>query len=408
MDALTWLAAALLGTAVGVATGVLPGVHVNTIAAVALGLPALGPAAAVALVAVGTAHAFVQALPGTYLGWPGDEGFSALPAHRLVARGQGPEAVRVTLDAALAGLVAALAAAPAAAWILVHPAVADALSWLAVPVLVATLLLLLASAARKGLRHGAWSAAVLLASGALGWVARDVPLQALFAVPASHFLPLLSGLFGVAGLVAAAQATPPPQDLPRPAGLLGSGLRVPVALGSLASLFTLAMPGLTSASAASWASLGRRDSERAQVAMLSSINTAHLALSLVVLAATGQARTGLAQAVELSQPVSFVGALPGRGAAAALAAAVLAAVLSWRAALWLEPRYRGAIRWLSPKGVAVAGTSFLAVLCLALAGWNGVLLLAASSLLGLVPLRVGVRRIHLTGSLLLPALLARL
>ena len=43
-----------------------------------------------------------------------------------------------------------------------------------------------------------------------------------------------------------------------------------------------------------------------------------------------------------------------------------------------------------------------------LSGWTGLLLYAACALLGLVPVVLGLRRIHLTGALLVPATLAQL
>ena len=79
----------LIGAALGIATGLVPGLHVNTLAAVALALPWLPPeGAAMALVAVGTVHTIVNILPATYVGAPDEDDVTVvLPAHRLLQAG---------------------------------------------------------------------------------------------------------------------------------------------------------------------------------------------------------------------------------------------------------------------------------------------------------------------------------
>jgi TctA family transporter len=134
VDALTLLLAvvvfSLLGTMLGAAAGVVPGLHINNVAYVlgasctaltALAL-ALFPAAAAqeALLLVGAvivscliAHTFTSILPAVFLGAP-DPGraLSVLPAHRLLLEGRGVEAVRCSLLGCVGGLAACLLALP--------------------------------------------------------------------------------------------------------------------------------------------------------------------------------------------------------------------------------------------------------------------------------------------------------
>ena len=134
MDALALLLAvtvfSLLGTILGSAAGMVPGLHINNVAyilgASCAALTSLAlelfPAAAAgdALLLVGAviisclvAHTFTSVLPAVFLGAP-DPGraLSVLPAHRLLLRGKGVEAVRCSLLGCVGGLAVCLLALP--------------------------------------------------------------------------------------------------------------------------------------------------------------------------------------------------------------------------------------------------------------------------------------------------------
>lgn len=136
MDPLTLLAAvamfSLLGTLIGALAGLVPGLHINNVAylisasagtfiglALALfGWLGAGDAEALLLVAALivaclVAHTFTSILPSVFLGAP-DPGraLSVLPAHRLLLRGRGREAVLCLLVGCVGGLATCLAILP--------------------------------------------------------------------------------------------------------------------------------------------------------------------------------------------------------------------------------------------------------------------------------------------------------
>jgi len=88
---------ALLGAFFGCLTGLVPGMHVNTIALILLSLtPMLPfPAIIVCVIIVSTciAHSFVNLIPGTFLGAPDENALSVLPAHKMLIEGNGYQAV---------------------------------------------------------------------------------------------------------------------------------------------------------------------------------------------------------------------------------------------------------------------------------------------------------------------------
>lgn len=400
MDLVT---ATLVGVAVGIITGLLPGLHVNTIAAVAFAVvPAAGPIGAVFLLAVGTVHTIVNILPATYLGAPDeDDVLAVLPAHRLLLAGRGAEAVAVSVAASLTGVILAfglgwglhrLFAGPAAWWI-------DAATpW----VLVLVVLVLWMQEAR----HGPWgplkAATVSLLAGGLGWTSANVPLAPWVAVPPSTLLPLLGGLFGAAGLTVAFQQPtrvpwqPDPQRMVR--------RPVPAALGSVLAGATALMPGLTAAVATAMVP-GIRGRPLHAVAAMSAINTAHAVLAIVVWLSTGRIRTGLADALQQWSPMRWVGVGPTPSAAWPLAVILAAAVLGAGATIVLDHALRRHVDRLPSRALAAFGLAFLTVLVAVLSGWTGLLVYGIAIAVGRMPLRLGVRRVHLVACLIVPALI---
>ncbi len=390
MDA---VGAVMAGIVVGTLTGLVPGLHVNLLAALALTVPDLPPEAALGILAVGTVHTFVAILPSTYLGAPAD-GLSVLPAHRLLREGAAPEAVRLSLAASLVAALGAVAMLWPYQRILRHAAVLPFIE-AAAPAILCAVPMWLALRDRNPLAAGATAALAAL----LGHLAWDHPVAG--RLPGSALLPLLSGLFGVPALVWAMRArqshpTPevPPRHLDR--GLLGGCLR-----GLAAAGWTAVLPGLTAAVASAMALPAGRSPRQALVS-LSAVNTAHLMLTMGVLWITGRTRSGLAIAWQSLHPVRpWVGAPPPDllAAAATMLVAGTAAVLATAA---LDGPYRRAVASVRPGVAEAVALVIVVALCWATTGWPGLVLLAVASLVGAVPLWAGTRRIHLAAALSIP------
>lgn len=398
MDGLT-LGLVAVGSLVGVLTGLLPGLHVNTLAAVGLAaLPAAGPPGLVFLLAVGTVHTFVNILPATFLGVPDeDDVLVMLPAHRLLQEGRGQEAVAVSAAASLVAVLVAAALHPLYAWLLVGPpGLLDRLDGVLPWALGLAALALLASERHRGPRAVAWAIALLGLSGLLGLWALELPVRSRLPVPPTALLPLLGGLFGAPGLLVALRSRTPIAHQARPRG---PGLPPwPVGGGIVLAAATAVLPGVTGAVATTLAPR-RPDRPLDAVAALSAINTAHAVLAVQVLWVAGRVRTGLAEAAERLVPGLRVGA-PATGdlLAVLVLAGALGAAATWALAV---PLARHADR-LPTHLLAGATLAFLVAVVALVTGAVGLGLFAAAALLGLVPLAAGVRRVHLAGCLLVP------
>jgi TctA family transporter len=109
------LLASLAGAAVGSVAGLVPGVHPNAVAVLALGalgsLPGEAALPLVAgLVAMGMAHQLTALIPASFLGAPAEEdALRALPAQEMLRSGRAAEAVHLALRGSVLGAAVAMA-----------------------------------------------------------------------------------------------------------------------------------------------------------------------------------------------------------------------------------------------------------------------------------------------------------
>lgn len=404
MDVLFFLTVVVAGAAAGAVTGLVPGLHVNTLAALLLAsTPGAGLATALFLVSVGIVHTFVSILPTTYLGAPGeDTALATLPAHRLLLQGRGPDAVRISAIASLAAVVAVPLVVLPYKWFLLEPG--RALEWLqaATPWLLGSVLaFLVAREATRGIGPAAWALAVMAVSGALGWIVLPMGPRGPLPGASGPLLPLLAGLFGAAGLLASMWSAPriPPQVRGRRCVVRFPGS---VRRGMLAAAWTAVLPGLTGAVATALAQPGSRD-PRAAIASLSVVNTAHAALALPVLWLAGRPRTGLAQAVDrMVRPEPWIQGVPPPEFATLLAATLVAGAAGHVATRLLDVPLAAVVHRVPARLVSAFGLLLVVALTGLLTGWLGLAILVASTVTGLVPLAAGVRRVHLVAALLVP------
>ncbi len=389
------LAFVLCGVVLGTVSGLTPGVHANNfallLAAVAPTVPGPPRYVGAAMLSAGVVHTFLDIVPALALGVPDPAmAASALPGHRLVLRGRGREALRLSaLGSVLAvGFAVPLAVPVTALMERVYPTIRAHLTI----VLVAVMALLVVGERTWFARIGA--VAALAGSGVLGLVALDLPAKGL--LPAGEMLaPLFAGLFGAPVLVEAlgGEGVPPQAD----PTITVSGR----AVGSVAFLGTLSgavvgyLPGISSAIAATGALVALPSGgPRAFVVATSGVNTANTIFALFALVALGNPRTGVLVALEdAGLPV----VLP-----LLLASIAIAAGLGFLLVVGLGDRYLLAVGRLDNTRLSVGVLALLAVLVVAIAGVVGLAVFAVSAVVGLLPVQFGAKRANLMGVLLVP------
>lgn len=438
------------GCAVGFVTGLVPGLHVNNVAAAtvagagtvlaffallgdALGSGDCGIMVSCFLVSALVSHSFSEAVPNTYVGIPAGDAVTVLPAHRLAKAGLGWTAVKASMDGSLAGVLLGAATLVPVSFILgpsvgLYDSVKAAMGYLIL--LLSAALVLSDGLVVPASRHRVLSKiertskilAVFAASGVLGLVvldtnyfACDIPgCQSPFVPKSSLLLPLFAGLFGLPTLLLSIGLRPARDPgLAFACKIRSSGRAGGTLLSLVGGVLVGWIPGLTSGSSATLcSSLLRRPSEEAHdvegstrfIWLYSAISTAGAVLSVGALFTILRSRSGVMDAIaRFISPEPVGGSLPDLLAPAAiLLSMVLSALVSYAAMASMRDRLRRVGRALCSRRLSACAVVFICALVVALTGLRGMFLLATACTLGVMPPLVGVRRIHLMGCLLVP------
>jgi len=388
----------LFGVLLGTASGLIPGVHANTLAGILLGaqallLAVLGPLAlAGTLFAALITHTFVECVPSTFLGIPdADTSLAVLPAHALCLEGNGEEAVRI---AALGSACAIIIAVPLSVLCFVFlPALQPYFDWGIGILIIAVIGYMIVMSESPG-----WALAIFAVSGLLGTFALryDFLCWHTLGGTTAVLMPLLAGLFGISVLLVAAQGRLPAQQF--------RGLRVEnktvvksSVLGTLAGIAVGWLPGLSTATAngALASVIGYEKDRRAYILATSAANTANAFIGLAAFYALSRTRNGVMVALA-ELPLPSMSELMVIGVLAACLAYVVTVALS-RSAGWLN----GINGTLLNRAVIL----FVVGLCILLTGPFGILILVLATVLGLVPHMINVSRVYCMGAIMVPVIL---
>jgi len=387
----------LIGVILGTMSGIIPGIHANTLAGVLLSLQAaflsfFGPLVlAGALFAALITHTFVDSIPSTFLGIPDAEtSLAVLPAHALCLEGNGEEAVRIAALGSAGAIIIAVPLSIICFFLL--PALQPYFDWWIGILLIATMGYMIVTSECPG-----WAFALFCASGILGVFSLHYAFLSWHTLAGSSaiLMPLLTGLFGIAVLLTAAQGTMPEQHF--------RGIRMEdrtiikySAVGTVAGVAVGWLPGLSTASANGvLASLiGYEKNRRTYILATSAANTSNAFIGLAALFALSRMRNGVM--VALSElPLPTMSDLTIIGVLAACAAYGITVMLSRSAS-----RFNG----IDGRLLNHAVIAFIVVLCILLTGPFGVGILILATALGLVPYLVNVPRVYCMGSIMVPVI----
>lgn len=415
------LICAALGTMVGWTTGLIPGLHVNTVALLLLSLAGVASSLltgiagvtggmvplllAVIVAATSIAHTFVNIIPSTFLGAPEeDTALVMLPAHSLLRQGRGYRAVALSAAGSAGAVAVGLACILPFRLLLGSPGnlyglLTDVMPW----VLLAVAVVLIGT--EKDGRHVAAALVLFLLAGVFGMAVFELHPVPPLDLPGSLLFPALSGLFAIPTLLHSMEAAPvPEQHVERED--VSPGI-TDVGTGATAGAAVSVLPGVTAAVATVLALVarGRRQAESI-IVTLSAVNTANAFFVLAALFVIGQARSGSATVIQELLPIeSWTGSLPPSALPVLLIAVVVAGVASF---FFTRTAGRAAARHISTlpyRRVAQATIVGIGVMVVLFTGFIGLACLVAGSLFGLLCLEWRVRRSVLMGFLILPILL---
>jgi len=424
-----------LGVAVGSVTGLSPGLHVNNVAALLLatrgawiGLVAIlipgagadslltGTLISCFLVATAASHSVFNFIPSVFLGAPTeDTALATLPGHRLLLAGNGAKAVALAARGAVLGTAFAVFVVVPLRFLLSDPiGLAERFRpWTAV-FLLGLLGAILATEYRgrhpiRRVLRASWVQA-LAATVGIVTLRGALPLD-----PNTILFPLFSGLFGLPTLIVTLRGPLgriPHQRLESLRSLSRADARCALR-GTAAGAAVSWLPGLSGGAAATLASVGgrKRSGPHQFMIVLGAVSSSTSLLSVTVLFIIHRTRSGTAAAVR-----DFLGDLaPWSGLwstptslLAILGASVLATAFAAPLVVRLSRRIAQRCSTSNPRRISALSLVVIQGLLLVVTGPLGLGVAAIAMLVGLVPIALRVRRVHLMASLLVPVLLTYL
>ncbi len=386
---------ALLGVLVGTFTGIAPGIHINTVCMVVIGFfyqYSLDPMnLSVFVVSLGVTHSFVDFVPSVYLGAPDPDTVLFLqPAHQMLFRGRGFEAVALSVAGGVYGMIFALILI--AGLIYVVPVVYSGIRFLIPALLVVSEAYLIAIDKN---RAGALVVAVL--SGLYGILLIHTHVMS----QESTLFVMLTSLFGISSMVLCSRQTKalPPQKMS--ANMKVGQTLYASFLGFLGGLVAGVMPGLgNSQSAIVIQKFARVRSRKAFIVAIGTINTVSIVFSVFSLYLIGKARSGSAIAIEAMLPemaletvVLFLGA--------ALFSTGIAGIIALKVGQVVSQH----VHKVNYRAVAYCVASLLFLMTFFYAGGAGIVVCITGTAIGILPHVLGTKKSLLMSSLIFPTVL---
>ncbi|MBW2988673.1 tripartite tricarboxylate transporter permease, partial [Candidatus Woesearchaeota archaeon] len=337
---------------------------------------------------------FVDVLPAVFLGAPSPgTSLLVLPAHRLLSRGYGYEAVRMATIGGLISVLILSLFSPLVCFVLKH----------AYPVLELFMgQILLCFIAFFILRNHTWrkrfwALVVFLLSGTLGLIVLNSPC---FKQP---IFPMLTGLFGISLLMRCLfiRSEIGKQFLSEDLSLPPTALIKSVLGANIGGLITGIFPGIGSAQAAILGkSIFRHLGTLGFIVLNGGVNTINFFVSLFTLQIVGKARNGAVLTLK-----HFIPLLSLKHLVLFVFVVLFASGLSCILVLVYAKLFCRLVNVVNYRLLSLGVIILLLFFTLRFSGLLGILVLLVGSAIGLIPNIMGVGKSNCMGCVLLPVLI---
>ncbi len=390
------LIAIVSGILAGIITGLTPGIHLNLVALLAFSFSATllqitSPIVIMAfIIAVAITHTFLDFIPSCFLGAPEESTvLSILPAHRLLLKGRGYEAVKLTVIGSLLGLIIIIVITPFLLLFVssIYPKITTYMAYI---LIVSTIFLLLRE------KNKVWALITFLAAGILG-----IAVLSLKTLN-QPLLPMLGGLFGISSLVLSintkvkipeqkiTQIKVKPKDT---AKAMSSGL--------FASVLTGLLPGVGPGQAAIIASsIFKKWSTEAFLILVGAINTMIMILSFIALYTIDKARNGAIVIISKMIETFTINHL-----ILIIAISLIVGAIATVLAIKIGRIFANLITKINYKYLCILIIIIVTITTFIFSSFLGLLVLLISTFIGIIPASLGIGRNHLMGCLILPVIL---
>ncbi len=384
------------GICFGIFTGLIPGIHINLISLLLLSLSNvflefLDPVIlGIFIIGMAITHTFLDSIPSIYLGAPDEaQALSVLPGHRMLLKGEGHNAIKLTVIGSFFSLVLCIMLVPGLIYLVkfIYPFLKNIIGYLLIIIMAYMIL-----KEKKKLK----SFFMFIIAGTFGLIVLNTPNLN------NPLFPLLSGLFGFSILlISLKDNTIIPKQKDKKLNINKKELTKAVTGATSVGFMASFLPGFGSSQAAIVATQFLRNmSEKGFLVLVGGINTVNMALSLVTLYSINKARNGAV--IVLSK---LIGELSRNTLSLYMVAALITGAIAVFLALRISKIFSKFITKINYKFLVISILSFITILTFYFSGWIGLLVLATSTSIGLLASFYGVGKNHLMGCLIIPVIL---
>ncbi|MBS3817038.1 MAG: tripartite tricarboxylate transporter permease [Candidatus Thermoplasmatota archaeon] len=439
------------GICLGIVTGLIPGIHVNTISILIVSsigiitlfvsglISNLNPTSSellllISMLVIGCliTHTFLNFIPATYFGAPeGETALSVLPAHRMLLEGRGFEAIKASAVGSFAATFIALLLILPARFVMGNPInLYEKIVPLIPLILFLVIFVLILQEGRSLLdyRPKLVAGGLFLLSGLLGFIVLTptgiytynwtLVEQQDTTTTSVMLFPMFTGLFGISNLLVSLMDNP---EIPEQRTedvkirLKNKSKFRGILSGTMSGGLVGWLPGITAAAATTFTQFftpkeqSEEESSREFIMSVSAVDTACAIFTLVALFIILKARSGAMQAIlKLNEdnikewsalfqaPDLFL---------LLLFAVVISASTAYLLTLSLGKSFAGIHKKLEYEKISKGIILFLIILMFVLSGPIGLLIGTISTAVGLIPPLYGVKRVHLMGCIIFPVIL---
>ncbi len=384
----------LLGILFGVFTGLIPGLHPNTVFILLLSisflfLPFPIECILAFIVSLGVSNTFFDFIPSIVFGAPEEDSvLSVLPGHQMLLAGRGYEALFLTVMGGLGVILLTCLSLPALLYFL--PLIYTIIRPV-IHIILAVFVLWMIVSEKGGKKRYAFL--VFSLSGVFGFVT-------LNALPSEQSLfPALTGLFGLSTLVISitTRMKLPPQKKQRE--IKANWLKGSVA-GWIAGMLAGLLPGIGSSQAGVLVAQILRARMREFLIALGGINTSNIFFTFIVFYVIGKTRSGAVWAIsQLMDAVSFF------DVAMLVVVGFITCFISCILTIKIGGLVIDHIKNVNYTKMMLLTTIILFMLVFIFTGILGILISLTGMFTGLLAISFGVKRAHLMGFLLLPTII---
>ena len=387
--------AVLVGVIGGIFSGLTPGIHTNLLVTLLFSIsPFLlaftSPLIISALiVSMAITHTFLNVLPAVYLGAPDSEGkiLSVLPGHRMLLQGKGYEAVTLTVLGSFLSIILGIALTPLLLKFLpaLYSSIKNYIGYLLVIISIYMIF-------RE--RKKFWAFFIFMLAGIFGMSVLNLNMK-------EPLFPLLSSLFGVAGLLISLKDNVKiPQQLITKITIPKMEVVKAMSSAGIVGTFVSLMPGLGPAQAAIIGSQIIKLTDKGFLILVGSLETLGMVTSFIAITSINKARNGAVVVIS-----RLMETITQKDLIIFLIVAFITGLIAIFLSLKLAKIFSSLITKINYQKLCIAIIVLIIGMCFWLSSYLGLFVLIVGSFIGMLPSLIGIGKNHLMGCLLLPVIL---